>query len=86
MFTVHASATALEAFHHMALDHKSCLGIVDNTGKLIGNVSVSDLRFLGPQNYGLLLLTVAEFIVVVAGKGPSQEEAMTGARVAVRCE
>ncbi|EFJ45381.1 hypothetical protein VOLCADRAFT_109874 [Volvox carteri f. nagariensis] len=82
VFTIHASASALEAFHHMALDHKSCLGIVDNTGKLIGNVSVSDLRFLGPQNYGLLLSTVAEFSVVIAGKGPSQEEAINGARVA----
>ncbi|PNH12790.1 SNF1-related protein kinase regulatory subunit gamma-1-like [Tetrabaena socialis] len=82
VFTVHASATALEAFHHMALDHKSCLGIVDNTGKLIGNVSVSDLRFLGPQHWGLLSLTVAEFSVVAAGKGPSPEEAIKGTRVA----
>ncbi|KAG2498893.1 hypothetical protein HYH03_003084 [Edaphochlamys debaryana] len=81
VFTIHASATALEAFHHMAVDHKSCLGIVDNTGKLIGNVSISDLKFVGPKNYALLNVSVAEFAVIVAGKGPSQEEAINGARV-----
>ncbi|KXZ52801.1 hypothetical protein GPECTOR_8g188 [Gonium pectorale] len=81
VFTIHASATALEAFHHMAVDHKSCLGIVDNLGKLIGSVAISDLKFVGPNNYGLLMSTVAEFAVIVAGKGPSQEEALKGARV-----
>ncbi|PNW75473.1 hypothetical protein CHLRE_12g528000v5 [Chlamydomonas reinhardtii] len=82
VFTIHASATALEAFHHMALDHKSCLGIVDNTGKLIGSVSISDLRFVGSNNYGLLMSTVAEFSVIINGKGPSAEEAIKGTRVA----
>nr|AAA96956.1 protein kinase [Chlamydomonas reinhardtii] len=80
VFTIHASATALEAFHHMALDHKSCLGIVDNTGKLIGSVSISDLRFVGSNNYGLLMSTVAEFSVIINGKGPSAEEAIKGTR------
>lgn len=67
----------------MALDHKSCLGIVDNTGKLIGSVSISDLRFVGSNNYGLLMSTVAEFSVIINGKGPSAEEAIKGTRVAV---
>ncbi|GFR43787.1 hypothetical protein Agub_g4904 [Astrephomene gubernaculifera] len=81
VFTIHASAPALEAFRYMAVDHKSCLGIVDNTGKLIGNVSVGDLRFLRAQNYGLLLSPVAEFVATVWGKGPSQEEVLAGTRV-----
>ncbi len=83
MFTIHAGKTALEAFHHMAVDHKSCLGIVDDEGRLIGNVSVSDLRAVGGNNLALLNTTVAEFVVIVAGKGPSQEEAVAGARVSV---
>ncbi len=83
MFTIHAGKTALEAFHHMAVDHKSCLGIVDDEGRLIGNVSISDLRAVGAGNFALLLSSVAEFSVIVAGKGPSQEEAVKGARVAV---
>ena len=31
------------AFDHMAVDHKSSIGIVDDNGKLIGTLSVSCL-------------------------------------------
>lgn len=84
MFTVNAAKSALEAFRYMAVDHKSCLGIVDDAGVLIGNISLSDLRFLEPEQYGLLLSSVAEFVVVISGKGPTAAEAVAGARVAVR--
>lgn len=84
VFTVAASASALEAFHHMAMDHKSCLGIVDAAGKLIGNVSLSDIRALSPVQYGLLLSPVAEFVAITQGKGPSATEALEGARCEVR--
>ncbi len=83
VFTIHAGKTALEAFHHMAVDHKSCLGIVDDEGRLIGNVSISDLRAVGAGNFALLRRSVAEFVVAVAGKGISQEEVIKGARVPV---
>lgn len=26
---------ALVAFHHMSMDHKSAVGVLDNTGKLV---------------------------------------------------
>ena len=38
--TVKASTLAVVAFDHMAVDHKSSVGIVDDSGKLIGNLSV----------------------------------------------
>ena len=34
---------AIVAFDHMAVDHKSSIGIVDDNGKLIGTLSVSCL-------------------------------------------
>jgi hypothetical protein len=46
----------------MFTDHKSCLGIVDAAGKLIGNLSISDIRALVATDYGLLLSPVAEYI------------------------
>jgi hypothetical protein len=46
--TVPASTPALEAFGYMARDHKSGLGLVDG-GKLVANLSVSDLRWVGAR-------------------------------------
>ena len=40
---VPATLPALEAFGFMARDHKSALGLTDG-GKLVGNLSVSDIR------------------------------------------
>jgi CBS domain-containing protein len=45
VFSVPASLSTLEALSQMARDHKSSMGVTDPaTGKLIGNLSVSDLR------------------------------------------
>mmetsp|Transcript_27440 Transcript_27440/g.60021 ORF Transcript_27440/g.60021 Transcript_27440/m.60021 type:complete len:324 (-) Transcript_27440:770-1741(-) len=68
VFCIEKSAPALTAFHHMAVDHKSSVGVVDAAGKLIGNLSASDIRELPPTQFGLLLKSVEEFEVAVNGK------------------
>ncbi|GBF91217.1 hypothetical protein Rsub_04886 [Raphidocelis subcapitata] len=81
-WTVPASMPALEAFGFMARDHKSSLGLVD-AGKLVANLSVSDLRGLTPEEFPLLLLSAAEFVAVRNGiAGVTKEEALAGKRVA----
>lgn len=72
VLTVPASLTTLEVFAQMERDHKSSLGITDN-GKLVANVSVSDLRKLTAENYHLLLKPVGEFILAVRGVTSLQE-------------
>lgn len=82
VFTISADMTALEAFHHMVRDHKSCLGIVDAQGKLAGNISGSDIRGLAPEDFPLLLLPAPQYLLAKAGKGGlSKEEALAGKQV-----
>lgn len=51
----------------MAADHKSCLGLVDAAGKLVGNLSASDLRGLTtPEAFATLLKCVR---LLVCGRG-----------------
>lgn len=84
--TVSASLPALEAFGFMARDHKSSLGLVDG-GKLVANLSVSDLRGLTPEEFPLLLLPAGEFAAVRNGvAGVTKEEALAGKRVAGAAE
>lgn len=79
--TVSASLPALEAFGFMARDHKSSLGLVDG-GKLVANISVSDLRGLAPEDFPLLLLPAGEFVAVRNGAGGvTKDEALAGKRV-----
>ncbi len=51
--------------------------------KLVGNLSVSDLRGLKAEEFPLLLLSAAEFALVVHGKGATKEEALAGKRIQV---
>jgi hypothetical protein len=67
VFTVSAETTVLEAYHHMCMDHKSCMGVTDADGKLVGNLSLSDLRGLDQDHFGLLLLPVSEMIAILQG-------------------
>lgn len=61
--TVSADTPALVAFHHMAVDHKSAVGITDpKTKKLIGSIAVSDLRDMPIAQFGLLLQPVGELV------------------------
>ena len=62
VFCVPATTPALEAFARMALDHKSCLGLVAADGTLVGNLSASDLRCLTePEAFASLLKPAREF-------------------------
>ena len=73
MFTIAADAPALEAFSKMARDHKSALGVTDpKTGKLIGNISVSDIRGLAPEDFPQLLKTAGDYALVHHGQPASQ--------------
>ncbi len=58
--TVSFDTPALLAFHHMAMDHKSAVGILDKEGKLVGSISVADLRDLPADQFGLLLKPISE--------------------------
>lgn len=79
--TVPATLPALEALGFMARDHKSSLGLVDG-GKLVANLSVSDIRGLGPEDFPLLLLPAGEFAAIRNGAGGvTKEEALAGKRV-----
>lgn len=82
VFSCSAAMSALEAFSQMARDHKSSMGVVDPaSGRLLGNISVSDLRGLLPDQFGLLLLSVGEYIAARRGlAGLSQADALAGKR------
>ena len=53
---------ALECFKLMRDRDVSALGVVDQTGELVANLSASDLRRLDARSFRLLALPVAEFI------------------------
>ncbi|PSC72908.1 DNA repair XRCC3-like protein [Micractinium conductrix] len=62
VFCVPASTPAVEAFGRMAVDHKSCLGLVDAAGKLVGNLSASDLRGLvSAEAFATLLSSAVDY-------------------------
>ncbi|PRW56306.1 DNA repair XRCC3-like protein [Chlorella sorokiniana] len=68
VFCVPASTPALEAFGRMAIDQKSSLGLTDASGKLVGNLSASDLRGLTtPEAFAALLKPAAEYQAAQAG-------------------
>lgn len=71
-FTVASTMTALEAFQHMAADYKSCMGVVDGEGKLVANLSLSDIRGLATGGFERLLGSVVDYAVEVNG-GPNIE-------------
>jgi CBS domain-containing protein len=54
--------TALECFKLMRDRNVSALGVVDDAGELVANLSASDLRRLDRESFRLLALPVAEFI------------------------
>ncbi len=43
------------------------MGVTDADGKLVGNLSLSDLRGLDQDHFGLLLLPVSEMIAILQG-------------------
>jgi CBS domain-containing protein len=81
VFTVTQDVPALKAFGMLIRDKKSSLGIVDEDGKLVGNLSVSDVRALrSPEAFASLLLGVDDFLR--QARGPATPRG-TGAVVTV---
>lgn len=82
VFTAPCTMTALEAFGYMARDHKSSMGLTDSAGALVANISASDIRGLNSEDFGMLLLPAAEFVLVKSGKGGiTMDEAREGKRI-----
>lgn len=81
VFTVSQTTPALTAFGTLVRDKKSSVGIVDEDGKLVGNLSVSDVRALrSPEAFASLLLGVDDFLR--QARGPATPRG-TGAVVTV---
>ncbi|GAX74436.1 hypothetical protein CEUSTIGMA_g1885.t1 [Chlamydomonas eustigma] len=81
VLTVDYDTPAIVAFDHMAVDHKSSIGIVDGDGKLIGSLNASDIRDVPLAYFALLLLPVYQYMAVVYGFGPSLNQVMEGVPV-----
>ena len=60
--TVDAETPVLAALRRMADEGVSALAVVDADGKLLSNLSASDLRSLSPQHLSALALPVAAFL------------------------
>ena len=58
---------AIEAFARMCEEHVSGVGVLDDRGSLIANLSVSDVRCIQPEHFGILGLPVAEFLALLHG-------------------
>jgi len=61
---VTADTIALEAFHLMFEKKLSCVGVTDYDGKLIGNLSASDLRGLEVDRFTSLFRGTADFLKI----------------------
>lgn len=69
--SVNASDPALAAFEKINELKVHGVGVVDDAGKLVSNISASDLRLIGHQGASLAVLykTCSEFIEVAHGGG-----------------
>lgn len=67
VFTVDPHVPTLLAFHAMAQQGISGAPVVTAEGDLVANISISDLRSLTPEHFGVLALPVAEFLAVSHG-------------------
>eukprot|EP00471_Norrisiella_sphaerica_P013224 CAMPEP_0184503394 /NCGR_PEP_ID=MMETSP0113_2-20130426/51868_1 /TAXON_ID=91329 /ORGANISM="Norrisiella sphaerica, Strain BC52" /LENGTH=179 /DNA_ID=CAMNT_0026892887 /DNA_START=620 /DNA_END=1159 /DNA_ORIENTATION=- len=62
--TVTSDTVAMDAFQKMFKDGLSCVGIVDNEGVMVGNLSVSDLRGLNADRFSNLTYGVSKFLKI----------------------
>lgn len=65
--TVPPTTPAIEAFTLMVRSGVSGVGVLDDKGKLIANVSVSDMRTIEPEHFGVLGLPIAEYLALTHG-------------------
>ena len=63
--SVSEDTPALVAFHHMATDLKSAMAVTNAQGKLVGSLSVADLRSLPTDNFGVLLQPIKQLLPTV---------------------
>eukprot|EP00658_Telonema_sp_P-2_P001753 TRINITY_DN10661_c0_g1_i1.p1 TRINITY_DN10661_c0_g1~~TRINITY_DN10661_c0_g1_i1.p1 ORF type:complete len:429 (+),score=94.38 TRINITY_DN10661_c0_g1_i1:143-1288(+) len=71
--SVLASTAAIAGFEEMERARVSGVAVVDAQGRLVGNLSASDLRGLRRQDFGRLLLPVLDFIILQKSGHPSDE-------------
>jgi hypothetical protein len=84
--TVPASHTALQVFVDMYRDHKTCMGVLDAPGgSLVGNISISDLRYVTPALYAKLHAPVGEFILALRGLPAPAVRATTCTSISFVC-
>lgn len=74
-FTLHSLHTclarvppfSLKRFPDHIVDHHSCVGLTDASGKLVGNLSVTDLRGLStPESFAKLVAPAVDFVQATA--------------------
>jgi 5'-AMP-activated protein kinase regulatory gamma subunit len=61
LIAVPPTTPAIEAFARMCDERVSGVGVLDDRGSLIANLSVSDVRCIQPEHFGILGLPAAEF-------------------------
>jgi len=61
--TINCLEPVANAFRQMARDHHDGLAVVDDQGRLIGNLSASDLKGITRQNCPILNSSITDFIV-----------------------
>jgi 5'-AMP-activated protein kinase regulatory gamma subunit len=67
LVTVPPTIPAIEAFARMCEARVSGIGVLDDRGSLIANLSVSDVRCIQPEHFGILGLPTAEFLALLHG-------------------
>jgi 5'-AMP-activated protein kinase regulatory gamma subunit len=67
LVTVPPTIPAIEAFARMCEARVSGVGVLDDRGSLIANLSVSDVRCIQPEHFGILGLPTAEFLALLHG-------------------
>ena len=67
LVAVPPTTPAIEAFAMMCASGVSGVGVLDDVGVLIANLSVSDVRCIQPEHFGVLGLPVAEFLALLHG-------------------
>eukprot|EP00128_Syssomonas_multiformis_P008673 Colp12_sorted_trinity150504_noHs@6729 len=65
--TMSATQSAMEGFQMIYNSHGSAAAVVSSSGKLITNLSVSDMRGVKGDNFSALLLPVTEFLEKTRG-------------------
>jgi len=67
LIAVPPTTPAIEAFARMCNERVSGVGVLDDRGSLIANLSVSDVRCIQPEHFGILGLPAAEFLALLHG-------------------